>query len=642
MKKPTDPLYFFGSIHAFLKYILALIFISVIAECHVVAQNDTGKVKLISADILQYNKSTNPDYQILQGNVLYEYQGSLLYCDQSMIYIHRDYIINIGNVHIIMNDTTHMYGDTLKIDGDADLAEMIGNVKMIDNQITLTTDRLYYDLERDIAYYLTGGEITDPKNYLRSERGYYHQKQKEFFFSDSVYIKNKDTEMFSDSLMYNTKTEITHFHGKSKIVQPENTMICEFGTYDTKNDIGKFSKNVELYSGSRILKSDSLYYNKGLGYGEAFRNVDFNDTTENFILTGHYGRFFEADSSFFATDSALMKITDKTDTLYLHADSLFMIQDTVLHQQKVLFAYNKARVYRNDFQAVSDSIVFLTNDSVMYMYQDPIMWMDNTQLIGDTVIVTYVDNKMDKLFLNNNAFIISKEKTSDFQQIKSDNMEGFFTENELDVLWANKNAETIYYIFDEKFRLIGINIAQSENVKIKFENNTVDHIVFHNKPEGTLNPEESLADSQKKLENFRWEQSIRPKYPTDVFRDPLIQPEAPELIVIDTTSFTDTLLQIPADTTIIEQPTDTISSTGRKGQKDNKPKNDNVDTSGGRGKQKSQNSQDQNNNLNEDSDQQGRKKPIVETSETPRFFLKRWIYNWKKKRQLKQQQNTST
>ncbi len=513
-------------------YILFCIIIIALHNQIINAQESTYKVKLIAADILKYDKTIKPDYQILEGNVIFEYENSLLHCDRALIYLYRDYVAAEGNVHIIVNDTTHIYGDTLLIDGDNELTEILGNVKLIDKDITLITEHLYYDLKDDYSYYLTGGEITDHNSYLRSEKGYYYQKTKNFYFKDSVYIKNQETEIFSDTLMYNTKTEVVTFFGSSKIIQPENTMSFESGTYDTQNDIGKFSENVHIYSDTRIIKSDSLYYNKPLEYSEAFNNVFFHIPEDNIILNSHYGRFYEDDSTFFATDSALLRIVDKADTLHLHADTLYMISDTVIHKQKVLFAYNNTRTWRKDFQFVCDSAVYLNTDSVMYLHKDPIMWMDDTQLLADTIYLTYKNEQLEHIFLLNDAFIVSQESTKDFQQIKSNNMKGIFIDNQLDVLWANDSAETLYYVFDDDMLLIGINKTKSEKVKISFIDEKVDNVVFYNSPNGTLSPENKSDSSQAYLENFRWEHSKRPKYPADVFRNPATEPEAKELTVL--------------------------------------------------------------------------------------------------------------
>ncbi len=597
----------------------------ILLSLNALAQKDTAKVKLIQSDLLEYNQTINPDYQILTGNVIFEYDGSLLYCDIADIYIQKDLVVTKGNVHIIINDTTHMYGDSLRIDGDNDLAELMGNVKLIDNQVTLTTDHLFYDLKNDIAYYLTGGEINDPENYLTSIKGYYYQKSKDFYFSDSVYIKNAETEMFSDTLMYNTITEITHFYGKTKIIQPENTMMCERGNYDTKNDIGRFSQNVEMKSGSRILNTDSLFYDKSTGFSEAFQNIFFRDTIEKIMLNSHYGRFYETDSTFFATDSALMRIIDKSDTLFLHADSLFMINDTVIHMQKVLFAYNKARIWRHDFQAVSDSIVFLNTDSLMYLYNEPIMWLEETQLIADTIHITYNEGKMDRLFMRQDAFIVSQEKTKDFQQIKSKNMEGIFTDNELEKLWAYENAETFYYVFDDRMLLIGINKTTSEKVRISFIENQIDNIVFHNAPSGTMQPENELSESDKKLEGFRWEQSVRPKYPADVFRDPEIEPEAKELPVFTADSALTDSTFLPTDTSdIIHEESQIIESQNDSGRiKERVPSSDTTATENGRNtiKQPENTSIPESENIEEQQKKQKKE-----------CFLKRWIRNCKEKR----------
>lgn len=597
----------------------------------ILAQQDTAKVKLIAADILEYNKSINPDYQILSGSVVFEYENALLYCDQAKIYIHKDLVITKGNVHIIVNDTTNMYGDSLRIDGDKELTELIGNVKLIDNDVTLTTDHLFYDFNRKIAYYLTGGEITDPSSYLTSQRGYYYQDSKDIFFSDSVYIRNEDeTEMFSDSMMYNTKTEITRFYAKTTLIQAENTLFFESGSYDTKKDIGQFKENVRLLSGSRTLFSDSLYYNKILGYSEAYKNVVFTDSTDNIIVNSHYGKFFETDSSFCVTDSALLMIVDAPDTLYLHADSLILLNDTLIHMQKVLYAFNKARIWRFDFQAVSDSIVLLQNDSVLYMYKNPVMWMDKTQLVADTIILTYLDRQLDRLFLKENAFIISQEKTTDFQQIKSRDMEGIFLNNELDRLWANNESETLYYVFDNKMLLIGVNKTTSEKVQISFKENKVDNIVFYNSPKGTLFPENELSEKETILDGFKWEESARPKYPDDVFRNPEIEPEArihnvfqnDTINVNDSTFISDSLFQDSLNKPFID---DNSAEKSRKPSKTDVNQAEEKESKNDQGIRKTKSN--------------GKNKEPIELQEKndhpKRCFIRRWISECREKRKQK-------
>ncbi len=501
----------------YLRIAASLIFVLLIST-HLFAQKDTAKVNLISAEILKYDKAVNSEYQILDGNVVFEYNGSLLYSNRTHIYINRDFIENYGEVHIIINDSTHIYGDTLTIDGEIELAEIFGNVKLVDNNITLTTNKLFYDLKTDIAYYTNDAEIINNSNTLKSKKGRYYTNNNDFHFYDSVVFVNESINMNSDSLLYNTNTEITYFFGKSKIISDENTLICEYGHYDTKNDIGRFSENVQLLSGNRVLTADSLFYTKLEGYAEAFMNVQLKDSVDKYIVNGNYGKYFESDSSFIVTEKALLRMIENKDTLYLHADSLLMFNDTLHLQQKVIFAYYMTRIFRNDFQAVCDSLVYLREDSLLFLYNSPIMWLDSTQLLADTIKLELKNEELKTMYLFSNSFVISKENTDDYQQIKSKNMDIYFFENKIDYLWANDDVETLYYIFDKQQKLIGINNAKSDKVKIEFTDNEVDDIIFYRSPSGVMNPEEEMSDKQKKLDSFQWYDAVRPKFPLDVFR----------------------------------------------------------------------------------------------------------------------------
>lgn len=508
--------------------------------CYLYAQDTAkvDKVRLLSSDRLSFNKSINPDYQIFSGNVVFEYDGSLLYCQVAHIYLNRDYVVCFNDVNIIINDTTNIFGDTLIIDGDKNLVEIIGNVRLIDNKFNLTTDRLFYDLNTEIIYYLNGAKINDGDNFLTSKRGFYYSLTKEFFFSDSVYVQSPDSEIFSDSLKYFVSTEVVQLFGNSKIITDENTIFCESGTYDTKNDIANLYNNVKILKENQYLKADSVFYNKHAAFSEAFKNVEFKDSVENIMLNGEYGKFFENDSSFFITERALLRAIENTDTLYLHADTIFSAKDTSIYEQRLIHAHNMVRIFRNDFQAKCDSLVMYSKDSTLVFFSDPILWMEQTQLNADTIILILRNGDIDTMFLKNNSFIVSKENEKDFQQIKSQNMIGHFVNNELDVLWAYNNAASLYYIFDTDTLLVGINRTNSDKIRIGFEDRAVSQISFFNNPSGIMSPEKEMSETDKTLQGLRWEQSIRPKHRFDVFRNTQLQPEAHDISYFLESNFT--------------------------------------------------------------------------------------------------------
>ena len=66
----------------------------------------------------------------------------------------------------------------------------------------------------------------------------------------------------------------------------------------------------------------------------------------------------------------------------------------------------------------------------------------------------------------------------------------------------NQNAELIYYMYNDKNNLIGIDKAISSSIQIQFNNKTIDEIVFITDPEGILYPENFLDPNETILNGF--------------------------------------------------------------------------------------------------------------------------------------------
>ena len=103
---------------------------------------------------------------------------------------------------------------------------MYGNVRMVDKEMTLTTDTLYYDGKKGISYYNDGGKIEDQKSTLTSQEGIYNLSSKDIYFKKEVFIDHPNHTMDSYNLQLNRISKIAHFYGPSTIVQKQgNTKI---------------------------------------------------------------------------------------------------------------------------------------------------------------------------------------------------------------------------------------------------------------------------------------------------------------------------------------------------------------------------------------------------------------------------------
>ena len=485
-------------------------------------QQKTTKIKLIQAESMQFDKRFGEKVKRLIGNVVFEHDGTYLHCDSAYLNDETNNLDAYGNVRIKVSDTLNIYSDLLNYDGNKKIAYLNNNVRLVDKDAVLTTDHLVYNRTTRTANYYDGGRIIDIDNDLSSKIGYYFTDAKEFFFKESVVLINPKYTITSDTLMYHTTTEITYFFGPTFITSKDNIIYCENGWYNTLTDISRFSKNAYFQKKAQTIKGDSLYYDRNAGIGKATRNVSLIDTSRNILVKGNNSLYNEKGGYSYITDSATAILVDKSDSLFLHADTLKVLFDEE-QDAEILYAYNRSRFFKSDLQGKCDSLVYDFKDSTITLYKEPVIWSEDNQLLADTIIMFTNNNQVEKMILNNYALIISQDDTNSFNQIKGKNMTSFFKDNELNKIIVEGNSETIYYIREEDRSLIGINQASSSEMLIFLENNEFKTITYIDDPEATLYPEEEIPPQERRLKGFIWLDELRPKNRFDIYRKEKLQ-----------------------------------------------------------------------------------------------------------------------
>jgi len=497
-----------------IKYAFIIVFLLFGIE-EIVAQSRT-KVKLIRSDELLMDNQFNPDIQRLIGNVVMLHDSTYFYCDSAWLNRKENNFRAFHNVHINVSDTLDIYSDSLNYDGSTRIADLYGNVKLIDNRATLTTEHLTYDRNTNIAYYYVGATIVSDSNELVSNIGYYYTNIKEARFSDSVVLTNPDYVMKSDTLRYNTASKMAWFEGPSTIVGEEDSIYCEDGWYNTDMDVSRMKRNVFIRHNEQILLGDTVFYRRSPGYGLAENNVTLHDTVQDVYVYGHLGEYDDELHYAYVTDSALAVMPDKKDSLYLHADTMWIISDSS-GTAEVMKAYYKVKYYRESLQGMCDSLVYHFPDSTIIMYNDPVMWSDENQLTSDSVKIVIANSQIDTIVFYNSCFIISKDDTASYNQIKGRVMIGYFKDNEINRIRVTGNAETLYYLREENDDLIGIQKAISNKMVIYIDSSQIRGFTYIDKPDGAIHTIEELGPDELILRDFKWIEGRRPMKKEDVF-----------------------------------------------------------------------------------------------------------------------------
>ena len=154
---------------------------------------------------------------------------------------------------------------------------------------------------------------------------------------------------------------------------------------------------------------------------------------------------------------------------------------------------------------------YVIADSTVYMRVEPVLWAQDAQLTGDSINIVIKDRSIDSLLMYPNAFIIQQDTIKGFNQVKGKQMTVYFDDNEIDHLFNEGNAETIYWLREDDGNLIGINISQAAEMIIKMSDREINSIRYFQSIKENLYPEEQIKEEQEYLKGFLWQEDIKPK-----------------------------------------------------------------------------------------------------------------------------------
>lgn len=251
------------------------------------------RITLQHADNLRFAVNEMEGAQRLSGNVVLSHAGMVMHCDSAILFEASQSFDAFGHVRILQGDTLSLTGNKLHYDGETQIAEMRHNVVMKHRNQVMKTDSLNYDRLYNLGYYFEGGELVDGDSRLVSDWGEYHTDTRMAHFNYNVVLNNPKFRLVTDTLHYDTQTKWAEIIGKSNIYSGNDRIYTEHGFYNTKSEQARLLKSNQAFGRDKVMKGDSVLYNKQTGVMEAFNNVECLDSVNKNILTGHYAYYNE-------------------------------------------------------------------------------------------------------------------------------------------------------------------------------------------------------------------------------------------------------------------------------------------------------------------------------------------------------------
>lgn len=480
-------------------------------------------VYLEQADRLYFDKDLGPDFQVVTGDVIFRHEGARLFCDSAFFYPSTNSLHAFGNVHMEQGDTLFLYAATLFYEGDAKLAKAREGVRLENRDVTLFTDSLNYARTANLGYFFDGGLLVDTNedgtsNELSSEYGQYNSKTKEAWFKNDVTLINPDFVMTNDQLYYNTETEIATIVSETKIVSEKGEIHTSNGWYNTRTEQSHLLSRSYINTENRHLEADTLDYNRFTGVGIGHGRVVLIDSLNRVSIHADYGYSDDTNGFALMAEKALLMEYSSKDTLYLHADTLMMNEDSMFNQVR---AYYGVRIFRSDLQGVCDSLFYSTRDSVLRLFRNPTLWSEQQQLTGKSMELYTVNNKPHKLKVIGSALVVAFSADSLYNQSSGKDLVAVFDSIGREIVRVDimGNAETIYLPAEKDGVVTGLNRLEGSSLTMYRKGGELEKLVVWPSPKGAFYPLDILPPEKRFLDKFQWLEHIRPTNPTDVFRD---------------------------------------------------------------------------------------------------------------------------
>jgi lipopolysaccharide export system protein LptA len=390
---------------------------------------------------------------------------------------------------LIQKDSTHIYCEDGFYDMDTQYAEFEENAQFLRGAQQATANTIIYDGSMNEIRLEGDAQFEENDKLATADLIRYEEDSENIHLEGNAYFRDSIQEIKTpETITYNSETASFSSTGRSKVVDEK-----------------------------QLLEADKLTFDDATGMGLAEGNVYWQDTIEDISIKAEMAAYNKETDYIKATGKRplLASMVDK-DTLYLASDTLVSTRLNEQDSSRLMQAYEDVRIFKTDMQAVADSLAFISKDSLFKLFKNPVLWSDTSQFKGDSIFIQMKGGAIDRIYLHNNAFVITSSDLKFFNQIKGKTITAFFEENKLDRVRVEGNAEALYYALDENKAYIGVTKTICSEMVLFFKEENVKNIKFYKQPSSKVTPMQQVLKSPPQLDGFSWDFAIRPKSIADL------------------------------------------------------------------------------------------------------------------------------
>ncbi len=452
------------------------------------------------------------------------------------------------------------------------------NVNMFTDSIFIRSSRINYESRVSRAIFPQRIDFWKDDNMLSADGGWYERMQETFFFKGDVHAMSKDQEAWCDTLYFyripnnvlmqghvqvqdttrnafalsnelfyeDSIRQVTLRREAAVALRTEDKITAEDGTQRTKVDTIYIGGDRLVYytvpkcdipdyvTEASKTRLDEIFSDPVTEYRtkakkaaeEAAKKAAEENAESNPLLAGKPGRGGKGRAGSVSgplspSDTLAPPPLDslakaRADSIHI-ADSLAALPPPDTSRVGFAVAVGGVKIFRKDIQVACDSMRFNELDSIARFYIDPVVWNDgNRQYTADSIGVLVNSAGIDRASLMSNAFIITKETETLFDQIRATEVMAYFdTTTALRRFDALGGANAIFYL-KEKEDFGTVNKVESKMLSAYFQGGELQTIHYFDSPKNDAYPLAQFGESERRMKGFNWQPDLQPKGKEDI------------------------------------------------------------------------------------------------------------------------------
>ncbi|MEL6866398.1 MAG: OstA-like protein [Bacteroidota bacterium] len=409
-----------------------------------------------------------------------------MYCDTAII--EDNNVTAYGQVIIQQGDSLSIFADSLSYQGDSRIADLFGQVILVNDQEKLFTNRLNYDLNSKVATYRSGATLTNDTTQLTSQIGYYYVDENEAYFKDSVVVIDPEFILRSDTLQFNTQTRLTTFLGPTLITQDSANIYCESGYYDIRDRSAEFRDNPQYVKGEQKAWAEVIRYDGKL------KEVQLIDEAS----------FIEGDKKAFADT---IRYEENTKVTWLEGNAHFEDTEQVIDSERIRYNSEEEAFSTSGRSRISDPPQILVADEIDYLgdigqAKGNVIWRDTTE--QTTIVCEQADYNKETDYLlasgdrpllisliDEDSLFLRADSLISFREAPEDSTRTLVAYQDVRMYKSNLQAvcdsltystkDSLFEFFDDPIIWSDTTQFSADTVRMQLVDQQIDQILLYNK-----------------------------------------------------------------------------------------------------------------------------------------------------------------